>query len=511
MHRMWPRAGLLALCLAMLLVGTAGTYEDDGFMFPLGVLTADEQQKYLKHFDRIEAQQPNGRFDAQTMNLHFEHPIVWELARHPKLLAHVQRLTGFSLDQLLIMSTTIFCKYQTATNVSAVVGWHQDLTYWELRPQQAWGLWLAIDDVIPESGALVYAAGMHTRGQLHHVESPDDDTNILMAKQSISPALLSGAPTATAVLRPGEAVFHGGWAPHMSTPNYSRRRRLGFLVNFITAETEVLPFSAAYAGEGNVEWRRPVQIMNTGFPPTVVREVQATASSAECARASHNPPLEVLRTTWGYDSWVYEPEQWEAQLAALAESGYAGVDADLSFVASIDSGRRWAALCAAHGLRFTPTVATATSAAGIDSFLVQDHIVSLEQMLQQAKTTNTSLLNVHGGHDGWEVTQATAYLKAALDLEDKYGVPVAHETHRRRLFHSPWREQQAPPRGSPRTPACLHTRLGSSAPVHASMRQCAPVCASVRQCAPACDSLRQPAITQPLARVRAILLEPKNQ
>ena len=448
------RGGLLLVLSTALLSVVAGTFEEDGVTFPLAVLTPEEQQKYAEHFDRIELQQPNERYAVQTMNLHFEDPVLWELARHPALLAHAQRLTGHSLDQLLIMSTTIFCKYKTATNTSAVVGWHQDLTYWELRPQQAWGLWVAIDEVVAESGALVYARGVQGHGQLPHVLSPDDKTNVLMAKQSIPPALLNEVPTATAVLRPGEGVFHGGWAPHMSPPNYARRRRLGFLVNFITEETELLPFSSAYAGEGEVEWRRPVRITDTKLPIPMASatKAQSTAAGTECARdagGQQHPPVQMLRTTWGDDSWVYESEQWGARLAALAEAGYEGVDADLNFVASIDSGRRWTELCHANRLRFTPTVATATSAAGIDSFAVADHLVSLEQLLQQARATNASLLNVHGGHDGWDPAQGASYLKAALELAAKYGVPMAHETHRRRLFHSPWRERDCMPSHEP--------------------------------------------------------------
>ena len=148
--------------------------------------------------------------------------------------------------------------------------------------------------------------------------------------------------------------------------------------------------------------------------------------------------LAVLRTTWGFDEWVYEPSEWASHLAALAAEGYVGVDADLSFVASVEGGKRWALLCRENGLQFVPTVATATSAAGIESYEVQEHLASLRMLAREAAMTGVALLNVHGGHDGWSLRDAVSYLTGALAIQDDTGVSITHETHRRRLFHSPW-------------------------------------------------------------------------
>lgn len=146
----------------------------------------------------------------------------------------------------------------------------------------------------------------------------------------------------------------------------------------------------------------------------------------------------MLRTTWGFDDWVYRPQDWAARLSTLSAEGYIGIDADLDFVSTIKGGSTWAYLCQEHGLQFVPTVATATGSEGIFSNSVADHLESLRNYARLARSANVTLLNVHGGYDGWSVQDAVEYLSGALEIEAAEGVRIAHETHRRRLFHSPW-------------------------------------------------------------------------
>ena len=54
-------------------------------------------------------------------------------------------------------------------------------------------------------------------------------------------------------------------------------------------------------------------------------------------------------------------------------------------------------------------------------------MASLTTLAREAAITNVTLLNVHGGHDGWGVADAVAYLTGALAIQDELGVPIAHE------------------------------------------------------------------------------------
>ena len=162
----------------------------DGVVYPLSVLSEEEVRRYRAHFDKLEAQQPGGHFGPHTMNLHLNDPVLWELACHPAVLEHAYKLTGTT--QLRMLSTTIFTKYRATTTTGSIVGWHQDLTYWELHPQEAWALWIAIDDMTASSGALEYAVGLHTSGQMQHVTNPEDV--LRRCRVGASPSVQQGVP-----------------------------------------------------------------------------------------------------------------------------------------------------------------------------------------------------------------------------------------------------------------------------------------------------------------------------
>ena len=48
----------------------------------------------------------------------------------------------------------------------------------------------------------------------------------------------------------------------------------------------------------------------------------------------------------------------------------------------------------------------------------------------------------HGGVDAWNLEQAVEFYAGALEFEVEAGIPVAHETHRSRLLHSPWQTME---------------------------------------------------------------------
>lgn len=47
-------------------------------------------------------------------------------------------------------------------------------------------------------------------------------------------------------------------------------------------------------------------------------------------------------------------------------------------------------------------------------------------------------INLHSGADFMSHDQGCAFFEEALRVEAKIGIPVAHETHRGRIFYTPW-------------------------------------------------------------------------
>jgi hypothetical protein len=66
------------------------------------------------------------------------------------------------------------------------------------------------------------------------------------------------------------------------------------------------------------------------------------------------------------------------------------------------------------------------------------HIDSLGEQIEECLPHEPLFFNAHSGSDAWSQAEAEDFYGQAIDLEQKIGVPIAHETHRQRYFATPW-------------------------------------------------------------------------
>lgn len=83
-----------------------------------------------------------------------------------------------------------------------------------------------------------------------------------------------------------------------------------------------------------------------------------------------------------------------------------------------------------HELNYIPQIFTNGNS-------VEEHIASFRQQLTQAAWFQPTKINCHGGADVWSLEQSIHFYTEALKIEEEIGVPVAHETHRGRIFFYP--------------------------------------------------------------------------
>jgi sugar phosphate isomerase/epimerase len=62
----------------------------------------------------------------------------------------------------------------------------------------------------------------------------------------------------------------------------------------------------------------------------------------------------------------------------------------------------------------------------------------LEPTLSRLAEFQPLIINLHSGLDSMTRDEGCAFFQEALRVEEKIGIPVAHETHRGRLFYTPW-------------------------------------------------------------------------
>ena len=198
-------------------------YRDDGVVFPVDVLSAEEAADYRARLAAVEA-----RHDTREIA---EKPYLTltmadELAHNARMLDAVEDLIG---PDLLLWNGSFIIK---EPDDGVFINWHQDLTYWGIGPaDDIVSIWLALSSVTPENGCVRAIPGSHRDGILPHVDT--FDLRSLARRGQHIAGKFDEDRAADIVLRPGEMSLHHGHTIHASSPNRSDGRRIGFNLQFI--------------------------------------------------------------------------------------------------------------------------------------------------------------------------------------------------------------------------------------------------------------------------------------
>ncbi len=108
------------------------------------------------------------------------------------------------------------------------VPWHQDRAYWlpELD-YLALGVWLPLQDVTVEMGAMQFIPGSHKAGLRRHRHQEDPIHNLLTVDEMVDRAAAVPCP-----LKAGGATFHHSGTLHFTASNTTEQYRLAFPMEF---------------------------------------------------------------------------------------------------------------------------------------------------------------------------------------------------------------------------------------------------------------------------------------
>ena len=151
----------------------------------------------------------------------------------------MQELMG---KDIMILSTHFFCKYPV-DNIDHFVAWHQDVTFWGLKPPEAYTAWIAVDDSDVENGCMRVIPGSHKKGLKEHSTS-ESKGNLLSINQEIPKEEIISEEAFDLSLKAGQISIHDGHLIHSSRPNHSQRRRCGLTVRFIKPEVRQIELNS---------------------------------------------------------------------------------------------------------------------------------------------------------------------------------------------------------------------------------------------------------------------------
>ena len=142
-----------------------------------------------------------------------------DLARHPAALSAATQLLNY--PKLRLFATRILCKLP---GENLEIPWHQDSAYWPLWPMKAVSVWVALDDVTEENGAMdmfKFSDLPQSRGRNIGVEKVEETGADFFIK--VNPDSLPLERAIKMELKRGQAEFHDAFILHHSPENNSNK------------------------------------------------------------------------------------------------------------------------------------------------------------------------------------------------------------------------------------------------------------------------------------------------
>lgn len=211
--------------------------KDNGFVFPVGALTASEATELrgtvLRHLAHCRDQGGARAALAIGPKVHLMAAWADRLVRHPALLSIAESLLG---PDILVWGSQIFVKKPGGTTDLA---WHQDALTYDLDSNgqlAAFRVWLALTSTSVENGTMYFAAGTHRHGIFTHHRQPG-----LRGMMRGDEAVFQEAEFSRhdVVLDPGQCSLHNMLVVHGSGLNNTPETRVTFAIDYLA--TSVRP------------------------------------------------------------------------------------------------------------------------------------------------------------------------------------------------------------------------------------------------------------------------------
>lgn len=169
-------------------------------------------------------------FNVWRLDLRFE-----KVAMDRRIASMARRLLG--CDEVLLMEDNVVAKAPGA----GPVPWHQDLAYWPIADAAVVTVWIALDDVEAENGAMSVVPGSHRTVEHLPVQFRDAETFMGEYRPDVptldqDPAA-SGHDIVTYEMRAGEGGFHHPLLWHGSSPNASPATRCAYVLRYLASGT----------------------------------------------------------------------------------------------------------------------------------------------------------------------------------------------------------------------------------------------------------------------------------
>lgn len=206
-------------------------YDREGYAIFRQVIDPELVAEASQHIDWLLERNPGLRPEQLHHTLMADDPFWVRLIADERLLDVAEQFIGPNI--------ALFASHYISKPPfdGQPVLWHQDGSYWPLRPMDVVTLWLAVDDSTPENGCMqVIPRTQHT--ELQKMKKRTDVANVLNSE--IDPTLVDLDKAVDIVLKAGDVSVHHPNIIHGSNANTSPHRRAGLTIRYIPTTTRVL-------------------------------------------------------------------------------------------------------------------------------------------------------------------------------------------------------------------------------------------------------------------------------
>ena len=200
-------------------------YERDGYICPVDAFSPERARGWRERLQEFERTEGRKMTRGHNFKPHLLFPWVDEIVHAPEVLDAVEDLIG---PDIRLFHLTAWPK---DAGSGTYVSWHQDATYFALKPDCHVTAWVALTDAPVESGCMEVVPGSHRLGQLSHTEMQDPE-NLLSRGQTLAVDVVRDR-TEFMPVKAGQFSLHHTHLVHNSRPNRSSDRRIGLGISYI--------------------------------------------------------------------------------------------------------------------------------------------------------------------------------------------------------------------------------------------------------------------------------------
>ncbi len=208
-------------------------YHLNGFSIIRNVIPLELALEVEKHVQWLKNKNPNIRPEAFHHNMLIHDPFIHHLVEQKNILDIVESIIG---PDIALFGAHYIAKKPLD---GMPVGWHQDGSYWPLKPMKVTSVWLAGTPSNKNNACMRVIPGSQNKRLLKPSEMKKMDTNKYVLDLAINFDDLDTTKAIDVELNPGDISIHNPFIIHGSNANKSSEWRIGLTLRYIPTSTYV--------------------------------------------------------------------------------------------------------------------------------------------------------------------------------------------------------------------------------------------------------------------------------